>query len=1168
MSTFRTLHPRVADNILNVADLAELNTIGDPQLGDIRFVVAEDTLYVYASGGWEVSGGGGGIQPPDPAVSTDNAVVLWDGTDASTLKNSATVINPTTGVTTGISIDADGSGNSITNIEDADIKAGAAINAGKIADGSVSNTEFQYLNGVTSAIQTQLTANATAISDHLSDTTDAHDASAISNVPSGNLAATDVQGALNELQGDVDNNATNLSNHISDTTDAHDASAISNIPAGNLIATDVQGALNELQSDVDGRQLTSEKGVANGYASLDGGGKVPVAQLPATLMTYEGTWDASTNTPTLANGTGDAGMVYIVNVAGTVNFGAGPITFAVGDWVIYNGTIWQKSDNADDVVSVNGLTGVVTLNAAAVDAIAEMGTVVNHRLVKTQGTTGGTVEQTGVTVNNSNHMSGVNQLDVDNVRVDGNTVSATSGDLTLNAGANVVNLEGANVFIRGGADLAFYDNDNSNAIVISVPNNVTTNRTPQIPDDTGNFVLTSAAQSITAKDIDGGTASDTSRLTVPKASKATLDALTRKEATVVFASDEDKLYVDDGTNLVAVGSGIGTGEVNLLTSGINDAIGWTTTGANAPTITTTTTAGDLPLGPGVGTALKLSSSTSAGSETVHYASRAFTIPETLKNSKLNVKLFIRPGANFLANEWSVSIYDNTTRVTLSTDSSSLSYLPNGNLQYTASFDTGSTTAYTIRITRLINAGTNVAVLNVANVIVGPGQIVNAAPIGPWESYTPVMANTGSKIFTCTARWRRVGDSMEIVYLLDGNTTASGSAAGTAVTMTIPTGYTIDSTKDVGGITYGAYTSFGIETAATYDIGYAYGSTSTTIRFGSTDGVGDISIGDLNAARDMDIQGRVTIPISEWAGSPNYAGQNDVEWASSTTGTWDAAAAAVNTVYGPQGSPITANLTADRDKVVRFLTPVQATDDLELFLIDPNGKPAPASLKIPLAIHVTVDFGPRIVSISGTDVTIRFNQFAVPGTVYNNTTGAVGWLTALGAGYSWVLRKSRAGAAVGFGAATSTSSGLLQPPTSIEDVKATQMGLKTYAHGTNYNGGNAPTITLSSGGGTLSSIAHSAFLPYQTQSGTWRLKGQFTAVTSATARTAPVFALAGATISASYDQPVFATANPGVGMTRTRIQNPFSLSFDHNSISTTQYYVSFDVELTAKPTWAY
>lgn len=43
-------------------------------------------------------------------------------------------------------------------IQDADIKAGAAIDASKLANGLVSNTEFQYLDGVTSAIQTQINA--------------------------------------------------------------------------------------------------------------------------------------------------------------------------------------------------------------------------------------------------------------------------------------------------------------------------------------------------------------------------------------------------------------------------------------------------------------------------------------------------------------------------------------------------------------------------------------------------------------------------------------------------------------------------------------------------------------------------------------------------------------------------------------------------------------------------------------------------------------------------------------------------------------------------------------------------------------------------------------------------------------------------------------------------
>ena len=96
--------------------------------------------------------------------------------------------------------------------------------------------------------------------------------------------------------------------------------------------------------------------VANGVPKLDVNGKILVSQLPNSVMEYKGTWDASTNTPTLVNGTGNQGDVYLCNVAGTVNFGAGPIAFFVGDQVIYSGTIWQRASGATGTVTSVGLT--------------------------------------------------------------------------------------------------------------------------------------------------------------------------------------------------------------------------------------------------------------------------------------------------------------------------------------------------------------------------------------------------------------------------------------------------------------------------------------------------------------------------------------------------------------------------------------------------------------------------------------------------------------------------------------------------------------------------------------------------------------------------------------------------------------------------------------------
>jgi len=55
----------------------------------------------------------------------------------------------------------DSDNNTITNIVDADIKASAAINASKIADGTVSDAKYQYINSLTSNAQTQIDTKIT-----------------------------------------------------------------------------------------------------------------------------------------------------------------------------------------------------------------------------------------------------------------------------------------------------------------------------------------------------------------------------------------------------------------------------------------------------------------------------------------------------------------------------------------------------------------------------------------------------------------------------------------------------------------------------------------------------------------------------------------------------------------------------------------------------------------------------------------------------------------------------------------------------------------------------------------------------------------------------------------------------------------------------------------------
>jgi hypothetical protein len=112
-----------------------------------------------------------------------------------------------------------------------------------------------------------------------------------------------------------------------------------------------------------GTASTKDAGAALGVATLDAGGKVPVSELPAAVLgalSYQGTWDASTNTPTLTSSSGVKGYYYVVSVAGNTNLD-GITDWLVGDWAVFNGSIWQKVDNTETVTSVNGQVGAVVL---------------------------------------------------------------------------------------------------------------------------------------------------------------------------------------------------------------------------------------------------------------------------------------------------------------------------------------------------------------------------------------------------------------------------------------------------------------------------------------------------------------------------------------------------------------------------------------------------------------------------------------------------------------------------------------------------------------------------------------------------------------------------------------------------------------------------------------
>lgn len=186
----------------------------------------------------------------------------------------------------------------------------------------------------------------TAIDDHIADTADAHDASAISILDTANdFTATDVEGALAELQSDHEADATALSDHIADTGDAHDASAISYAGGTGMSATDVEAAIDELATEKAntggiviriGHTFAIKGTAANGevpgfFVSLPSGQTAKIVS--ARYATESGTVTAAVRQN--GSGTPDMGALSVTSTAATTDESP-DVTLADNDYIDLN----------------------------------------------------------------------------------------------------------------------------------------------------------------------------------------------------------------------------------------------------------------------------------------------------------------------------------------------------------------------------------------------------------------------------------------------------------------------------------------------------------------------------------------------------------------------------------------------------------------------------------------------------------------------------------------------------------------------------------------------------------------------------------------------------------------------------------------------------------------
>lgn len=459
--------------------------------------------------------------------------------------------------------------------------------------------------------------------------------------------------------------------------------------------------------------------------------------------------------------------------------------------------------------------------------------------------------------------------------------------------------------------------------------------------------------------------------------------------------------------------GTGQGELNLVLNSVGAANedGW---------VGATRQSGGGPLNPTVGTYFTLTAANSASENYTSGSYYSFTLPSGLQNRKLKVEFYYTSVATDVVK---VSVYKGTTRVPLSTDSSGSTTLPASTTgKFTAYFDTDSSGSWSINITRTSGSG---SALQFTQVVVGPGIQPQGAVVSGANSFTPTFIASALTLAASTAYYWREGDSMRVQ-----GTVTSGTVTGSNANLNLPLG-TVD-TSHASGQVVGRWirSSSNASSRKGGDIFAVGNGTNQFVYFSSDDTAAAVSPFSAVAANALFVSGDVIsfefkVKIAEWAGSGTVQlAQNDVEYAYNT-GTWDAPDS-TSFGYGPSGQviPQSTDLTDLRKKRVRFQTPIQPGDSI-VVEFQVNGTWVPAvgvagngDWSLDLFSYATSSastssrgIGWKPVSGSTTDIDVYFGRYA---SFYNNATG-IGWSTYIfTTTVRWRVRKSSAGAAVGFG----------------------------------------------------------------------------------------------------------------------------------------------------------
>lgn len=504
---------------------------------------------------------------------------------------------------------------------------------------------------------------------------------------------------------------------------------------------------------------------------------------------------------------------------------------------------------------------------------------------------------------------------------------------------------------------------------------------------------------------------------------AAINALLPSQA--IYAN---KYLKTDGTNTSWASAQGGSGEINAVanSTGADGTTDWTAGTSHS----ISTVSGSLaPLNPAVATAFSMQSSAAVtlGSQTATSGVYdTITMPSGLQNRKLKVEFFFTTPASSTGT-WAVAVYQGSTKVALSTDSSGDTILPAGVTggKFVAYFDTTSAAPYSVNFVQRTRTSNNT--LYVTNVIVGPGIQPQGAVVGEWTSYTPTSALTNA---THTGRYRRVGSNIELRIDIAFSGAPVGSFAFSQSSYLNGLNLTVDGTAFPN--TTDTIISAGSWSALDSGANDRYGG-AVNLAPGATNSLAPVSSAGVPVSATApftfgtgdNYSLYLTLPIAEWAGSGTVQlAQNDVEYAfNSSTST--SAGDATSFGYGPTGARI-QNVTVPLTRRVRFQTPIQPGDRLTLEIstdtsgttwmpLEFGGLTDNSSWRIsPFQRQNTASYGiGNLIRISSTDVDIYFAGAASEASGVGFGAAGEPWSNGGGSRY-WRIRKSSAGAAVGFG----------------------------------------------------------------------------------------------------------------------------------------------------------